>query len=60
MADSQIDICQSQPLICDSSESNDASERSLESSDASESSLESSGASDISEIQRAGMHMIII
>ena len=50
MADSQIDICQSQPLICDSSESNDASER----------SLESSGASDISEIQRAGMHMIII
>ena len=50
MADSQIDTCQTQPLICDSSESNDASER----------SLESSGASDISEIQRAGMHMIII
>ena len=56
MDDSQIDTCQSQPLICDSSEP--LKSDSSESGDASDSSFKNSAASEseiIEEIQSSGI-----
>ena len=52
MADSEIDICLSQPLICDYSESGDASDSSFKNSAASESEI-------IEEIQSQGTNDMI-